>query len=212
MKIYGCPGTCSLAPHIALHELDLPHEFVCVNLRRGEGQSPDFLAKNALGSVPLLELPSGQVLTEVQVILQYLADQKPEVALIPPPANPERYRVQQWLSLISTELHKNFFNIFFGKRILTDPQGVEQLAEFYRNRLRQRFEVVSDRLADQNWLAGDIYGVADIYLYVILTWWTQGLGQTLESWPNLIGFKQRMEARPAVQKALHTEERAQQPA
>jgi glutathione S-transferase len=206
MKLYACPGTCSLAPHIALHELDLPHELHCINLQRGEGQTPAYLAKNPLGAVPLLELPSGQVLTEVQVILQYIADQKPELRLAPPPGDPERYRLQQWLSLISTELHKSFFPIFFGSRILSDPGAVEELGTYYKQRLNARWQVVCDRLGEQDWVLGTQYSVADIYLYVVLTWWSKGLGMDLDRWPNLIGFMQRMEARPAVQAALRKEQ------
>ena len=207
MKLYGCPGTCSLAPHIALHELDLPHEYLCIDLRRGDGQSPQYLAKNLLGAVPLLELASGQVLTEVQVILQYLADQKPEAGLAPPPTHPERYRLQQWLSLIATELHRNFYPLFFGGRFVSDAQAVEELAEHFRQRLRSRWQVVCDRLGENDWLLGQQYTVADIYLYVVLTWWVKGLQLELDAWPNLLGFIQRMESRPAVQAALAAEKR-----
>lgn len=207
MKLYACPGTCSLAPHIALHELGLPHELHWLDLRRGDGQSPHYLAKNPLGAVPLLELDSGQVLTEVQVILQYLADQKPELGLVPPPTDPERYRLQQWLSLIATELHRNFYPLFFGARVLSDAQSVEELGQHFRQRLRSRWQVVGEKLGENPWLLGEQYTVADIYLFVVLTWWLKGLQLDLDAWPNLLGFMQRMEARPAVQAALEAEER-----
>jgi glutathione S-transferase len=205
MKLYACPSTCSLAPHIALLELGLDHEFVPVDLLKGQGQAPQYLAKNPLGAVPLLELDSGQVLTEAQVILQYLADQKPELKLAPAAGDPERYRLQQWLSLISTELHKSFYPLFFGKRIHSQPEAAEELARHYRERLNVRWQVVSDRLADQPWLMGQQYTVADIYLFVVLTWWVQALRLPLDHWPNLGQFMQRMLQRPAVQAALQRE-------
>lgn len=206
MKLFACPGTCSLAPHIALHELGLTHEIEWVFLREGDGQKPEYLRINPIGGVPVLQMPNNEYLTEVQVILQYLADQKPESGLAPAPGSPERYRLQQWLSLISTELHKSFYPIFFARRILPEHEAAwEALVGHFRGRLEQRWQVVSDRLGDHTWVFGEHFTVADIYLYVVLVWWTKGLNFKLSNWPRLEDFKARVEARPAVQKALEKE-------
>jgi len=206
MKLFACPGTCSLAPHIALHELDLPHEIEFIDLRSGEGQKPEYLRINPIGGVPVLQMPNQEYLTEVQVILQYLADQKPESGLAPAAGTPERYRLQQWLSLISTELHKSFYPLFFARRILPEHKDAwDALAGHFRERLETRWRVVSDRLGDHPWVMGHHYSVADIYLYVILTWWAKALKLPVQDWPRLQEFMARVEARPAVQKALEKE-------
>ena len=206
MKLYACPGTCSLAPHIALHELGLPHEFVTVDIRNG--CSSDHLARNPLGAVPVLELDSGHCLTECMVILQYLADQKPEVGLAPPPDSLERYQLQQWLSLIATEIHKSFPPLFFGNRMVSDEEALGELQEFALNRLRARWRVVADRLSQQDWLLPSGYSVADIYLYVTTCWWLK-VGQNFEDLPAMRDFIRRIETRPAVSHAREHENKSQ---
>ena len=187
-----------MAPHVLLHELELPHEVEWINLRRGDGQKPDYLRVNPLGAVPVLEMDNGEYLTEVQVILQYLADLVPAKELAQPAGTPERYRLQQWLSLISTELHKSFYPQFFSRRIHADAAAADEMAAHFRKRLEQRWQVVSDRLGDEPWVMGTHFSVADIYLFVVLVWWTKGLGHTLAKWPHLEDFFTRMQARPSV--------------
>jgi glutathione S-transferase len=206
MKLYGCPGACSLAPHIALRELNLDHQYVEVDIRSDQGQSPEHLARNPLGAVPVLELDDGQTLTEVAAILQYLADQRGSLA--PPPNSFQRYRLQEWLSLIGSEIHKCFFQIFYGSKMVSQESARAELGQFFRNRLRVRWQLVADRLAQQPYLLESGYSVADIYLYVVMTWWVRGLKEDFEIWPSLLAFIDRMEQRPAVQAALKREDRA----
>ncbi|MGE0492156.1 MAG: glutathione S-transferase N-terminal domain-containing protein [Vulcanimicrobiota bacterium] len=203
MKLYAFPGACSLGPHIALHELGLEHELELLNPRR-DLQGAEHLARNPLGMVPVLELDAGGYLTECGAILQYLADRKPESGLAPAPADFERYRLQELLSLIATELHKSFYPLFFGQQILQDEAARGQMVEFYASRLEQRWQVISDRLGSRDWLLESGYSVADIYLYVVLTWWLY-LKRSLEPWPNLASFVERMRARPAVAAAHRAE-------
>ncbi|MBS2036286.1 glutathione S-transferase N-terminal domain-containing protein [bacterium] len=200
MKLYIAPGACSLAPHIALHELGIEHEIVPINLRKGEGQSPEHLARNPVGAVPVLETPDGRTLTEVLAILLYLAGQHPQAGWIPDDPVP----LYERLSFVASELHKSFYPLFFGERIVSTPEAVAELAEAYRQRLRVRWSRVSQWLGEQPYLLGS-FGPADIYLYVILTWWLKGIKQSLEDWPNLVQFGKRMEARSAVLAALEHE-------
>lgn len=200
MKLYIMPGACSLAPHIALHELGIDHETVTINLRKGEGQTPEHLARNPVGAVPVLETDDGRTITEVLAILLYLAQRKPEAGWIPADSIPLLER----LSFIASELHKSFFPLFFGERIVSTPEAVKELARTYKERLAPRFGRVSEWLGSQDYLLGT-FGPADIYLYVILTWWLRGIKESLDAWPNLISFVKRMEARPGVLAALDHE-------
>lgn len=200
MKLYLMPGACSLAPHIALHELGIDHETVSINLRKGEGQTPEYLARNPVGAVPVLETDDGRTVTEVLAILLYLAQRKPEAGWIPADAIP----LYERLSFIASELHKSFFPLFFGERIVSTPEAVAELAKTYRERLAPRWSRISQWLGGQDYLLGT-FGPADIYLYVILTWWLRGIKESLDPWPNLIFFVKRMEARPGVRAALEHE-------
>ncbi|MCA9794534.1 MAG: glutathione S-transferase family protein [Candidatus Eremiobacteraeota bacterium] len=205
MKLYAFTGACSLGPHIALHELGLEHELELLKPKQGDLQSAEHLARNPLGMVPVLEFEPGKYLTECGAILQFLADRKPESGLAPAPTDFERYRLQEWLSFVATELHKSFYPLFFGSQILKEDQAArQQMVEFYASRLEKRWQVVSDRLGDREWLLESGYSVADIYLYVVLSWWLF-LKRSLETWPNLASFVERMRARPAVAAAHRAE-------
>ncbi len=203
MKLYYCNITCSRAPHIVLEELGIPFDLHHIDLRRGEGQSEEFLAVNPIGAVPVLEIEPGKRLKEVQVILQYLADLQPEKKLAPEWGTPERYELMQWLSFLSTELHRNFYPVFFGNTMVSDQSAQQELSNYFRKRLELRWAIISDQLRDRDYLLGD-YSIADPYLYTIMTW-AELVKIDLSRWPNLVKFRQRMETRSAVQRVLEKE-------
>jgi glutathione S-transferase len=198
LVLYFAPGACSLAPHILLRELGLDFDLEKVDLRSHEtGDGTDFHTINPKGYVPALRLPDGQVLTEVAVILLYLADQAPDRQLAPPPASFERYRTLEQLNYLATEIHKGFSPLF-------SPQFPDDLKAFMRERLLQRLEPLDKLLADHAFLAGDHFTVADAYLVTLLNWarWTQlELGEL----PNLVSYKDRLLARPSVHDAIEAE-------
>ena len=198
MKLYFSPGACSLAPHIALQELAIAHELVKVNIHNGEVGSPEHLQRHPLGMVPVLELDDGQLLTECSAILLYLTDLAPGLAA---PGGMERVRLWECLSMLSSEVHKSFLPLFYGKHMVSND--LESLQTFFRERLKVRWKAISDRLGEGDWLMGD-YSVADIYLYVLLSWW-QFLRLDLSEWPALGRFFERMKTRPAVQRAHQAE-------
>src|ERR1700761_5269133 len=112
MKLYISPGTCSMASNIALHEAGIPFETAKVDKRTHRVDGVDFVDINPKGYVPALQLDDGQVLTENVVVLQYIADLKPESKLAPAAGTMERYRLQEWLSFINSEVHKSFTPLF----------------------------------------------------------------------------------------------------
>lgn len=194
MKLYFSPGACSLAPHITLLEAGLPFTAVKVDMRtRQTSDGQDFTAINPKGYVPALALDNGEVLSEGQAILQYLADQKPEAQLAPPPGTMPHYRLLEWLSFISSELHKSF-----GP--LLTPGAAEEVKAVARNRLGPRLTVVANHLASRQYLVGEHFTVADAYLYTVLTW-SRLAGIDLSSWPVLAAYRERVQQRPAVQAA-----------
>jgi glutathione S-transferase len=198
MKLYYSPGACSLASHIALLEAGLPFTADKVDMRaRQTSDGRPFTAVNPNGYVPALELDNGDTLTEGQAILQYVADQKPAAQLAPAAGTMARYRLIEWLSFISSELHKNF-----GP--LLRPGGPEDPKTAAREKLSTRFNYVANHLASRQYLVGDHFTVADAYLYVILTW-TRVAGLDLAAWPVLAAYRDRVQQRPAVQAARAAE-------
>ncbi len=198
MKLYYTPGTCSLAPHIALREADLPCSLVRVDLEthRTE-QGEDFYQLNPTGYVPLLELDDGERLTECPALLQYIADQVPDLGLAPLPGTLPRYRLQQWLNFISAELHKGFGALY-------NPRLREAAGEILRELLDQRLEVAAAQLKGRPFLLGDQFTVADAYLFTVLSW-APLLEYDLGPWPVFAQYQQHIATRPGVQKALRAE-------
>jgi len=198
MKLYYVSGTCSMAPHIALREAGLSFDIDKMDpATRRTAQGEDYIKVNPKGSVPALRLDNDEVLTEVAVILQYIADQKPDTGPAPAASGMERYRVAEWLNYISSEVHKQlgpFFNPKLPPAWRENQLGV----------LAKRFDILAERLKNQPYLMGDRFSVADAYLFVVLNW-TNLFKLNMDKWPVLTDYLGRIAARPAVQAALKAE-------
>ncbi len=197
MKLYYSPGACSLAPHIAAKEEGLSLELVRVDLRTHRTEhGDDYWRLNPKGYVPALELDDGSLLTENVAILPFLADQRPEAGLAPPPETMARTRLIEWLAFLATELHKSFGPIFH--------HGNDTLKVEARETIERWLAHVATHLTDHDFLMGDRFTVADAYLFVILRW--VDLAQIpLNRFPALASYRARIAARPAVQAAMKEE-------
>lgn len=198
MKLFYKPGACSLAPHIIANEAGLNVEFIKVDGTTKKTETgQDYLAINPNGYVPALVLADGELMTEASVLVQYLADQKPESGLMPKAGEMERYRVQQWLAFVSTELHKVFGPLF-------NPDAPVAAKDASRAHLSKRFAYVDQKLEGRSYLMGDAFSAADAYLWTVLSW-TRYIGFDLSPFANLQRFIETVAARPAVQKTLGEE-------
>jgi glutathione S-transferase len=198
MKLYYSPGACSLSPHIALREAGLAFEPVLASTKSHKLQDgTDYYTLNPLGYVPLLELDDGTRLREGPAIVQYIADQAPLKNLAPANGTWPRYRLQEWLTFIGTEIHKTFSPLF-------QPAMPEEAKKIFRDKLLSRFAWVDGELAGKDYLMGDSFSVADGYLYVV-TRWAKPMNLDLSGLANLMAQHQRVNARPAVQEALKAE-------
>jgi glutathione S-transferase len=199
MKLYFSPGACSLSPHIVLREAGITSELEQVDLKSKKTKSGgDYTAINPKGQVPALLLDDGRLLTEGPAIVQYLADQKPQLGLAPQAGTFDRYRLQEWLNFISTELHKSFGSLF-------NPSTPEEYKRIAREAITSRFGFVDSHLASGSpFLLGPQFSVADAYLFV-MTVWSKFMNINLDQWPNLKAYADRVAARPQVNEALKEE-------
>ena len=198
MKLYCSPGACSLSPHIALQEAGLAYTPVLASTKSHKLQDgTDYYTINALGYVPVLELDNGERLREGPAIVQYIADQVPDKQLAPANGTLARYRLQEWLTFIGTELHKGFSPLF-------NPATPEDYKPMVRERLLQRLQWVDGQLAGKQYLMGDQFTVADGYLFTV-TNWTQPTKLDISGLANLAAYRERVGARPAVQAAMKAE-------
>lgn len=198
MKLYYSPGACSLSPHIALREAGLSFDLVLASTKTKKLQDgSDFYAINSKGSVPVLELDNGERLTEGPAIVQYIADLAPASNLAPAAGSMARYRLQEWLNYITSELHKGFSPLF-------NPATPEDYKPLARAALMARFTWVNAQLEGKQYLMGDSFTVADAYLFVVSNW-GQYVGVDVSGFEHLVAFRARVAARPAVQEAMKAE-------
>jgi glutathione S-transferase len=198
MKLYYSKGACSLSPHIALHEAGLAHTAILASTKTHQLEDgTDFYTINPLGYVPLLELADGTRLTEGPAIVQYIADQVPAKNLAPANGTIERYKMQSWLTFIGTEIHKGFSPLF-------RPDTPAEYKAIAAEKVASRLKYVDGQLAGKNYLMGDNFCVADAYLFTVSNW-TVPMKIDISGMPNLLAFRARMAARPAVQAAMKAE-------
>jgi glutathione S-transferase len=199
-KLYYTPGSCSLSPHIALREADLPFELVPVDLaeKKLKSDGSSFFSVNPKGYVPALVLDDGQLITEGAIIVQYIADQKPERKLAPKAGTIERVRLQEWLHFIATELHKGF-----GP--LNNPKTNDEAKQFFKTRLLSRFDFLAKSLEGKQYLLGDTFTVADGYAYYTLRNLRKLDASVIDRSRELKAYFERVGERPAVRAALQAE-------
>ncbi len=198
MKLFYAPGACSLSPHIALLEAGLPFSLSKVDLKDKKLESgEDFNGINGKGYVPVLQLDDGQVLTEGPAIVQYIADQKPATGLAPAAGTVERYRLQEWLNFITSELHKPMGSMF-------NPAQTPEWKESVKATLSKRLDWLSKQLEGKQYLLGDKFSIADGYLFTVLNW--AGMVKfDLGNWPLIQQYAARVGQRPKVVEAMKAE-------
>ncbi|APW35876.1 glutathione transferase GstA [Rhodoferax koreense] len=201
MKLYYSPGACSLSAHIALHESGLAFQAIPAPTKTHQlPDGTDYYTINPLGYVPLLELDDGTRLREGPVIVQYVADQVPLKNLAPANGTLSRYRLQEWLSFIGTELHKGFSPLF-------NPAMPAEAKAIATTKLLSRYKWLNAELEGKQFLLNDHFTVADGYLFTVTTWAAK-VGVDLSGFANIQAFQARIAARPAVQEALRAESQA----
>jgi glutathione S-transferase len=197
MNLYYSPGACSLAPHIVMREAGIPVDLMKVDLKAKQFDGGDYKQVNGKGYVPAVKLADGSVLTEAPVIMQYLADQKPDSGLAPKAGSMDRYKLQEWLNFITSELHKGMGNFF-------NPALTEDWRKAVSDRLAMRFDWLEKQLEGKQYLMGDKFTVADAYLFTILNWAAPSKFD-MSKWPGLQAYHKRVAGRPKVQEAMKAE-------
>ncbi|MBA1200684.1 glutathione transferase GstA [Pseudomonas capeferrum] len=197
MKLFYLTGACSLAPHIVLRETNTPFDLVKVDRTSKQTDTGEnYLEINPKGYVPALQLDDGRVVTEAQVVLQYLAAQHPDSELAPEPGSAEHYQLLEMLSFVSTELHKTMGSLF-------DPKQTPEWRAAMTELLGKRLDWLSEQLEGREFLFSR-FTVADAYLFTVLNWAAK-VKVDLAPWPSVAAYHQRLSQRPSVQQAMKAE-------
>jgi glutathione S-transferase len=198
MKLYYSPGACSLSPHIVLLEAGVPFTLEKTDIKKKKtADGGDYYQINSKGAVPALQLDDGRVLTEGPAVVQYIADQKPDSGLAPRWGTFERYQLMELLNFISSEVHKSYHPLFTpGSSPESKAAAVEDLGK--------KFDWLSKRITAGKYLLGDVFTVADAYLFVMLRWMDSTKIER-GKWPTLAAYFELVGRRPKVQEALKAE-------
>lgn len=198
MKLFYYPGACSLAPHIVAQELGLSLQLEKVDLAaKKTSDGKDYLVINPKGAVPALQLENGEVITEGPAIMQLLADKNPGSGLAPAAGSLDRYRLQEMLGYINSEIHKGYSPLF--NPALSDTARWEVIAN-----LHSRYQPIEKRLEAHDYLVGNQFTAADAYFFTV-TNWADHLKVDLSKYVRVAAFQQRVGSRPAVYAALKAE-------
>ncbi|SLK14854.1 glutathione S-transferase [Enterobacter sp. NFR05] len=198
MKLFYKPGACSLASHIVLREAGKEFELARVDLaKKCLENGDDFLAINPKGQIPALAINADTLLTEGVAIMQYVADSAPKSDLLPPVGFLSRYKTLEWLNFVATELHKGFTPLF-------RPDTPEAFKPTARALLEKKLEYVDAELADQQWINGENFSIADAYLFTVLRW-AVAVKLNFPQAGNIANYMQRVASRPAVAAAMAAE-------
>lgn len=205
LQLHYHPTDASLMPHILLEELGVPFELCLVDRSRNAQQSPEYLALNPNGKIPVL-VDGDLVLYETPAILLHLADTHPHSGLMPALGTAQRAHAYKWLVWLSNTLQTTMVQLFYAERYVP----ADAVADF-QARTEARLAPLIDQLETQlqrsggPWLLGADYCAADCMAFVICCW-TRNLQRPANSLPHLGAYLQRMRQRPAVQRAAATEQ------
>ncbi len=200
--LFTSPGACSMAVHVTLYELNVPFEAKIVNISQGQTRTPEFLALNPKGAVPVL-VDNGVVITQSAAIMIYLSD-KHKSDLLPPQSSVERAKALEWLLSLNSELHPAHGVMFFTHRLMSDHNAQVDARAKAKIRIQRYWDDVEKRLEENAYLAGPDFSLADILLSVIHRW-SVGLDIGFEFGSNLIRVTQAIKSRPSFLKAATVE-------
>lgn len=203
MKLYGLPGACSLAPHVALEESGLPYEYQLV--RKTESTFEEVRKRNPMAQVPVLEFDDGRILTQNSAILHWVAAQAPAKQLLPKEGTLERARADEWIAFLGTTVHPAYSPLFNPAGVVTDPSQHEDAKRLAKARVERGLGIAEERLGKGPWALGETFSVVDPYLYVFFSWAAPVAKLDLAPYPNLRRHAVALKARPAVQRVFASE-------
>jgi glutathione S-transferase len=199
MKLFYTKGACSLVVRIVINEIGLTSEFESVNLKTKKTEvGNDFLTINPKGSVPVLQLDNGAILTENAVIIQYLADSSKADYLLPAVGNFERYQVLEWVNYTTTEIHKSFGPLF-------NPAISQDIKDsFFIPLIKTRFNYINTHLQQNKYLTGNNFTLPDAYMFVMLLW-ASHFNLNLKEWKHISRYFKELKKHKSIEKSLNDE-------
>lgn len=203
-KLYVRNGTCALAPHVVLEWIGAPYEAVAI-----AAGSPQLLALNPSGAVPVLEEDDGWVLTQAGAILDYLVKKHPEAGLKGGEGMRSEAEGLRWSDFLTGDLHPAFFPVFMPARYTSDPgdEAKARVQEAAIGLVRKKLDILEAHLAGREWML-EGRSAMDAYALPMLRWARAKVPGGIGDWPGIAAFLERMEADPGVRRVLEVQRTA----
>jgi glutathione S-transferase len=205
LKLYYAPRACSLAPHIALEEAGAEYDRVLVDFSEADQRGPEYLKINPKGRVPALVTDKG-VLTENPVILGYIAQTFPEAKLADNDDSFAFGNMQAFNCFIASTVHVAFAHGFRAERYADGDAAIAAVRAKAPALVTSAFALIEEKLADgRPFVHGATYTVSDPYLFTMTRWLDRDGMPGVARFPLARAHMRRLNARPAVQRALEHE-------
>jgi glutathione S-transferase len=202
--LHAAPGSCSLAPHIVLEELERPYSLALMSPGHPETKSEEFLRLNPKGRIPVL-VADGFILTEAPAILLHLGLTNPDARLLGTDAE-SIVRATEWFNWLSSAVHAVAVRMVWRPDyFLPDDTAHTALVARGKEHLLSAFALIEDRLARRVWAVGDRYSVVDPYLLVFFRWGNRMHIDMRNGYPAWTAHAHRLQEREAVQRAMSQE-------
>ena len=205
LTLYFGPGACSLVPHITLEEAGAAFEAKPIALRKGQQRTPEYLALNPKGKVPLM-LVDGRPLTENVAIAYYLAKTFPNAKLLPMGDAEAEAQALSLLSWCASGIHTRIGPFFGPQRICDLADSADNVKKLAGEDTAKNFALIDKLLAGKDWALGQ-WSVVDAYFFVFWRW-ANFLKIDVSAYPNYAEHAARMAERPSVVRALAREAEA----
>jgi len=203
LQLLYTPHTCSLATHIALVDAGAAYTLRRIDFSTTEQQSPEYLAINPKARVPSLITARG-VLTETPAMLAFVAQSYPD-AMPAPLTDPFQFaELQAFNSYLCSTVHVAHAHRMRGYRWADDSAAISAMQKKVPQSVGACFDLIERHMLRGAWVMGDVYTVADPYLFT-LAQWLEADGVDPAQLPRVIGHRERMLCREGVRRALAEE-------
>ncbi|HTQ76570.1 MAG TPA: glutathione S-transferase family protein [Burkholderiales bacterium] len=207
LELYFAPGACSFVPHVALEAVRAAtgqaFEPKLVKLHKGEQKTPEYLALNPNGQVPVLVV-DGKPLNQIVAILDFLDRSFPKAGLLP--AEPwARAQAMSQLAWMNNTVHPTFTHIFRASSFAESEAAQAEVKKMAAGRYRQQLERIQQWTAGASpyWFGGRI-APHDAYAFTLLRWGGYA-GIDPKSLPGYLAYVERVMAAATVAAALERE-------
>ena len=199
-RLFYADGSAAMGARVILEEVGETYELIETEIGAGMPRAPELLALNPNGWVPVLLWEHGAIY-ECGAIVTFLCDRYPEFRLAPAANDADRGVFLQWLFFFSSSLQTAYQMTYHTDRFCESTADHDSVQQRSARRLHELWQVVNDAIGDSNWMLGDRFSAADIYLFMLTTWLSEERNHpSVENFPNVIRIVDAVVERPSVRK------------